>query len=202
MAARSTPQTSGCLAQAIFCSDRRLIHLPCSSTSQTATALAPPPSRQGRRRRLPLQAPRCCLLPLPFPSPPRPPRASRPHGSTIFLANPPRSRSARCRCVELDFELVRACAPAAAACGARSGTRLAWGSKRSPPRTSLELCPIQMFLGVHLAAQFRFFPRCLVEFRKGETWLTPGPYLEPDLVGLLPWLTGCSILIVVCLFVC
>ena len=120
-------------------------------------ALAPPPSRQGRRRRLPLQAPRCCLLPLPFPSPPRPPRASRPHGSTIFLANPPRSRSARCRCVELDFELVCACAPAAAACGARSGTRLAWGSKRSPPRTSLELCPIQIFLGVHLAAQFRFF---------------------------------------------
>ena len=43
------------------------------------------------------------------------------------------------------------------------------------------------------------FPRCLVEFRKGEMWLTPGPYLEPDLVGLLPWLTGCSILIVVCL---
>lgn len=39
----------------------------------------------------------------------------------------------------------------------------------------------------------------LGEFRKGKSWLTPGAYLEPDLVGLLPWLTGCSILIVVCL---
>ena len=44
-----------------------------------------------------------------------------------------------------------------------------------------------------------FLFRWLGEFRKGKSWLTPGAYLEPDLVGLLPWLTGCSILIVVCL---
>jgi hypothetical protein len=192
MEVRSTSQTSGGLAEAIFLFDGRLIHLPCASSSQTATAPAraaslSPAARQRRRRRLPLQAPRCCPLPLPFPSPPGLlglrvhtdlPFSSRTHllvdllGLVAFRAR------------------FRAFAPAAAARGARSGTRLAWKSKRSAPRTSLELCSIRIFFRVHVAARFRFFL-----FRwLGESWLTPGPYLEPDLVGLLPWLMSCSIL--------